>query len=155
MPRKASPLSSNNHRYFTWSYIFICHISWVLLGVSCMIWVFACFALCSKYWILAGHTLLREPKIILCLLYASLKFLEPWICSSTSLISFWARCALLILNKCSHDSRRFIWELVNFWNIFSLASLRLFWEKEILCSCSSLKFVWAHQKQHIKIVAKW
>ena len=44
--------------------------------------------------------------------YASLKLLEPWNCSSASLIYFWARCALLFLKK------------------FSLASLKLFWEKE-------------------------
>ena len=28
----ASPLSSNNHQYFTWNYIFISHILRVLLG---------------------------------------------------------------------------------------------------------------------------
>ena len=59
----ASPLSSNDHRYFTWSYIFIRHISWVLLGASCMIWVFACFAFYFVTSILAGHTYLREPKL--------------------------------------------------------------------------------------------
>ena len=56
MPRKASPLSSNNHRYFTRSYIFIHHILCVLLGASCMIWVFACFVLPFKSLILAVHT---------------------------------------------------------------------------------------------------
>ena len=63
MPRKVSPLSSNNYRYFTWSYIFIRHMICVLLGASCMICVFACFILCFKSSILAGHTYLREPKI--------------------------------------------------------------------------------------------
>ena len=36
----------------------------------------------------------------------------------------------------------------------SLASLKLIWEKEILCSWSSLIFVWACQKQHMKISSK-
>ena len=42
----------------------------------------------------------------------------------------------------------------NFFNKFSLTSLKLFWEKEILCSWSSLIFVWAYQKQHMKISPK-
>ena len=110
--------------------------------------------------VLSLESLLDTPfwesqKLCYACSYASLKFLEPRTCSSTSLISFWARCALLILKKCSHDSLRFIWELVIFLKKFSLASLRLFWEKEILCSCSSLKFVWAYQKQQMKIVPKW
>ena len=58
MPRVASPISSNDHRYFTWNYIFIHHILSVLLGASCIIWVFACFALCFKCWILVEHTFL-------------------------------------------------------------------------------------------------
>ena len=37
---------------------------------------------------------------------------------------------------------------------FSLPSLKLIWEKEILCSWSSLVFVWAYQKQHMKISSK-
>ena len=41
MPRKASPLSSSFIGNFSWSYIFIHHMICVLLGVSCMIWVFA------------------------------------------------------------------------------------------------------------------
>ena len=48
MPRVASRLSSNDHWYFTRSYIFIRHILCVLLGASCMIRVFACFILCFK-----------------------------------------------------------------------------------------------------------
>ena len=141
MPRVASPLSSNDHRYFTRSYIFIRHILCVLLGVSCMIWFFACFILCFKSSIPSGHTYLREPKLchdlleLLSMLH--LNFYELWICSSASLISFWARCALVFLKKCS------------------LASLKLFWEKEIWCSCSSLIFVWVYQKQHMKLVPKW
>ena len=118
MPRVASPLSSNDHRYFTRSYIFIRHILCVLLGASCMIWVFACFILCFKSSILAGHTYLREPKLchdlleLLSMLH--LNFYELWICSSASLISFWAWCALVFLKKCSLASLRFIWELVIF-----------------------------------------
>ena len=112
----ASPLSSNDHRYFTWSYIFICHKICVLLGVSCMIWVFACLFLCFKSSILAGHTYLREPKLchdLLELLYMlHLNFYEQCTSSSASLISFLAWCALVFLKKCSCASLRFIWELV-------------------------------------------
>ena len=37
----------------------------------------------------------------------------------------------------------------------SLASLKLFWEKEEkLCSWSSLIFVWDYEKQHMKISPK-
>ena len=90
MPRVAFPLSSNDHRYFTWSYIFIHHISWVSLGASCIIWVFACFILCFKSSILSGHTYLREPKLchdLLELLYMlHLNFYELWTCSSASLV---------------------------------------------------------------------
>ena len=136
----ASPLSCNDHRYFTRSYIFICHILCVLLGASCMIWVFACFILCFKSSILAGDTYLGEPKLchdlleLLSMLH--LNFYELWICSSTSLIYFWARGALVFLKK------------------FSLSSLKLIWEKEILCSWSSLIFVWAYQKQHMETSPK-
>ena len=53
MPRKASPLSSTSIGNFTWSYIFIHHMICVLLGASCIIWVFI-------FWfttiILAVHT---------------------------------------------------------------------------------------------------
>ena len=115
MPRVASPLSSNDHRYFTRSYIFIRHILSVLLGASCMIWVFAWFAFNFKSWFLAGHNYLRKPKLcheLLELLYMlHLNFLELWTCSGASLISFWAWCALV------------------FFKIFSHASLKLFWEK--------------------------
>ena len=38
---------------------------------------------------------------------------------------------------------------------FSLTSLNLFWEEEnMLCSWSSLIFVWAYEKQHMKISPK-
>ena len=56
----------------------------------------------------------ESQKLCYACSYASLKFLEPWTCSSTSLISFWSLCALLILKKCSYASLRFIWELVIF-----------------------------------------
>ena len=72
----ASPLCSNNYQYFTGDYICIRHMICVLLVASCMICVFACFILCFKSSILAGHTCLREPKLchdLLVALYASLK----------------------------------------------------------------------------------
>ena len=118
MPRVASPLSSNDHRYFTWSYIFIHHISWVLLGASCMIWIFSCFAFCFMSSIVAGHTYLREPKLchdvleLLSVLHLNLLWART--CSSASLIYFCAWCALIFLKKCSHASLIFIWELVIF-----------------------------------------
>ena len=117
-PRVASPLSSNDHRYFTRSYIFIRHMICVLLGASCMIWVFACFILCFKSSILAVHTYLREPNLfhdlleLLSMLHLNLLWART--CSSASLISFWARCALVFLKKCFLASLRFIWELVKF-----------------------------------------
>ena len=61
----------------------------------------------------------ESQKLCYACSYASLKFLEPWICSSTSLISFWARRALLFLKKCSHASLRFIWEWLIFDEILS------------------------------------
>ena len=57
MPRKASPLSSSSIGNFTWSYIFIHHMICVLLGASCMIWVFA-FQFTTI--ILAVHTFWRD-----------------------------------------------------------------------------------------------
>ena len=124
-----------------------------------MIWVFACFILCFKPSILAGHTYLREPKLFHDLLellsVLHLNILWARTCSSASLISFWARCALLFLKKYSLSSLRFVWELVKNLKKFSLASLKLFWEKEnLLCSWSSLIFVWAYEKQHMKISPK-
>ena len=62
---------------------------------------------------------------------------------------FLAQCALVFFKKCSLASLRFIWDLVIFKKV-SLASLKLIWEKEILCSWSSLIFVWAYQKKHMK-----
>ena len=53
MPRKASPLSSTSIGNFTWSYIFIHHMICVLLGASCMIWVFGFY---FTTIILAVHT---------------------------------------------------------------------------------------------------
>ena len=156
----ASPLSSNDHRYFTRGYIFIRHMICLLLGASCMICVFTCFILCFKSSILAGHTYLREPKLchdlleLLSMLH--LNFYELWTCSSSSLISFWAWCALLFLKKCSLASLRFIWELVKFSRNSLLLHLKILRErkKKILCSWSSLIFVWAYQKQHMKISPK-
>ena len=53
MPRKTSPLSSSSIGKFIWSYIFIHHMICVLLGASCMIWVFAFY---FTTIILAAHT---------------------------------------------------------------------------------------------------
>ena len=121
MPPSGIPAFFQQLSVFTQGYIFIRHMICVLLGASCMIWVFACFILCFKSWSLAGHTYLREPKLfhdllkLLCMLHFN--FYEQWTCSSASPISFWAWCALLFLKKCSLASLRFIWELVKFsWN---------------------------------------
>ena len=156
----ASPLSSNDHRNFTWSYIFIRHISWVLLGAFCMIWVFACFAFLLlftyRYW---THLFVRA-KIMLWLfriaLYASHKFYELWNCSTASLISFWARCALLFLNKCSHASLGFIWELVKFWR--NSLSLHLnYFERKKICYARDLHlYLFELMKRNTwKLVPKW
>ena len=158
MPRVASPLSSNDHRYFTRSYIFIRHILCVLLGASCMIWVFACFILCFKSSILAGHTYLREPKLchdlleLLSMLHLNLY--ELWNCSSASLIPFLAWCALVFFEEMLSCYTYICLRVSKILKKFSLAPLKLFWEKEILCSWSSLIFVWAYQKQHMKISSK-
>ena len=103
--------------------IFIRHIICVLLGASCMIWVFACFILCFKSWSIDGHTYLGDPKLFHDLLellsMLHLNFYELWNCSSASLTYFLARCALVFLNKCSHASLIFIWKLVIFLEILS------------------------------------
>jgi hypothetical protein len=46
MPRMASPLLSTIHRYVTWSYIFIHHVIWVLLGASCFLFLLVCHNYC-------------------------------------------------------------------------------------------------------------
>ena len=75
---------------------------------------------CLLFWVMypCWKHLFDRAKIMLWFvrigLYASLKFFELWNCSSASLISFWAWCALVFLNKFSHASLRFIWELVIF-----------------------------------------
>ena len=160
MPRKASPLSSNNYRYFTRSYIFIRHMICVLLGASCMICVFSCFILCFKSSILAGHTYLREPKLF----HDSLDFLSMlnlyllWArtCSSASLISFWAWCALVFLKKCSLNSLRFIWELVKFWRNSILLHLNYF-ERNKICYAHDLHlYLFELMKSNTwKLVPKW
>ena len=106
---------------------FIRHMICVLLGVSCMICVFACFILYFMSWSLAGHTYLWEPKLchdlleLLSMLH--LNFYELWTCSSASPISFWTWCALVFLKKCSLALHRFIWELVKFSRFFLLLHL--------------------------------
>src|SRR5215216_3074650 len=62
--------------------------------------------------ILAEQTYFREPKLchdlleLLSMLHLNL--FERWNCSSASLISFLAWCALVFLKKCSLASLRFI-----------------------------------------------
>ena len=155
----ASPLSSNHNRYFTRSYIFIRHILRVFLGASCMIWVFTCFILCFKSSILAGHTYLREPKLchdlleLLSLLH--LNFYELWTCSSTSLVSFWAWCALVFLNKCSLASLRFIWELVKFSRNSLLLHLNYFERKKNYAHDLHLYLFELMKSNTWKLVPKW
>ena len=50
--------------FYSRLYFYSSHDMCALLGVSCMICVFACFILCLKLSILAGHTYLREPKFM-------------------------------------------------------------------------------------------
>ena len=73
-------------------------VTWYVFCLERLVWcVFGCFILCFKFWSLARHTYLREPKLshdlleLLSMLH--LNFYEKWTCSSASLISFWARCA--------------------------------------------------------------
>ena len=91
-------------------------ITYYVFCLERLVWYesFLVLFLCFKSWFLARHTYLREPKLCYACSYASLKFLEPWNCSSASLISFWARCTFVFLKKCSLASLRFIWELVKF-----------------------------------------
>ena len=155
----ASPLSSNDHQYFTRNYIFIRHILCVLLGASCMIWVFACFILCFKSWILAGHTYLRDPKLCHDLLellsMLRLNFYELWICSSASLISFLARCALVFLKKCSLASLTFIWELVKFSRNPLLLHLNYFEIKKYYAHDLHLYLFELIKSIRWKLVPKW
>ena len=95
-------------------------VTWYVFCLERLVWYESLFVfiLCFKSSILAGHTHLREPKLchdlleLLSMLH--LNVYELWICSSASLISFWAWCALVFLMKCSLASLRFIWELVKF-----------------------------------------
>ena len=154
------PLSSNDHWYFTRSYIFIHHILCVLLGASCMIWVFVCFILYFKSWFLAGRTYLREPKLchdlleLLSMLH--LNFYEQWTCSSASLISFWAWCALVFLKKCSLASLRFIWELVKFSRNSLLLHLNYFERKKKNNALDLYLYLLELMKSNTwKLVPKW
>ena len=154
----ASPLSSNNYRYFTRGYIFIRHMICVLLGASCMIWVFACFLFVSS--ILAWDTYLREPKLcydlleFLSILHLNLSWART--CSSASLISFWARCALLFLKKCSLASLRFIWELIKFWRNSLLLHLNYFERKKICYAHDLHLYLFELMKSNTwKLVPKW
>ena len=73
MPRMASPLSSTIHQYVTWSYIFIHHMIWVLLGASCAIILF-CLLVSLPQSLFAGHTFLERRAFIRDLLEYSLCF---------------------------------------------------------------------------------
>ena len=155
----ASPLSSNNYQYFTRDYIFIRHMICVLLGASCLIWVFACFILCFKSSILAGHTYLRDPKLchdlleLLSILHLNLLWART--CSSASLISFWARCALLFLKKCSLASLRFIWELVKFSRNSLLLHLNYFERNKNYAHDLHLYLFELMKSNTWKLVPKW
>ena len=156
----ASPLSSNNYEYFTRGYIFIRHIICVLLGASCMICVFACFILCLKSSILAEHTYLRELKLyhdlleLLSMLHLNLLWART--CSSASLISFWARCALLFLKKYSLASLTFVWELVKFWRNSLLLHLNYFERKKICYAHDLHLYLFELIKSNTwKLVPKW
>lgn len=59
-------------------------------------------------------------------------FLEPWNCSSASLISFWAWQCCYFEEICYHASLRLFWELVEILKKSSLGSLILSWELQIL-----------------------
>ena len=130
MPRVPSPLSSNDHWYFTWNYIFIRHISWVLLGASCIIWFFDCFAFYFVISILAGHTYLRKPKLcydLLELLFMlHINFLSYGIALVLHLYLFQHSGALIFLKKYSPASLRFIWEFVKFWRNYLMLHLYYF-----------------------------
>ena len=89
MPRKASPLSSTSIGNFTWSYIFIHHMICVLLGASCMIWVFAFLVYHNHpcFTHLLGDTRMNRNLLeySMCFTYI---FWAIQFCSSASLIPF-------------------------------------------------------------------
>ena len=131
---------------FAWSVLYYTRL--------CLFWFLFCVIYpCWTHLFERAKIILWFARIALC---ASLKSFEPWNCSSASLISFWARCSLIFLKKCSHASIRFIWELVNFIRNSLMLHLNYFEGWKFLCSCSSLKFVRAYQKQlqHMKISPK-
>ena len=152
----AFPLSSNNHRYFTWSYIFIRHI--YVFCLERLVWYESLLVL---FCVLSHQSLLDTPfwesqKLCYACSYASLKFLEPWNCSSALLISFLAWCALLFLKKCSHASLRFIWELLKFWRNSQLLHLNYF-ERNKICYAHDLHlYLFELMKSNTwKLVPKW
>ena len=135
MPRKASPLSSSSVTLFGAIFLFT---TWYVFCLECLVWFE------SLIFSLPQSSLLYTPfwrdthesEFIRILYVVHLNLLWARSCSSASLVSFWARCSLVFLKK------------------FSLASLKLIWEKEIWCSWSSLIFSWAFQNQHMKISPK-
>ena len=129
---------------FAWSVL--CYMSLCLF----------CFLACHNY--LCWTHLFERAKMMLWFvripLCASLNFFELWNCSSASLISFWAWRALLFFEEMLSCFTYIYLRVSKIFKKFSLASLKLIWEKEILCSWSSLIFVWACQKQHMKVSPK-
>ena len=118
------------------------------------------FYLCFKSSILAGHTYLREPKLYHVLLalpcVPHLNLLWARTCSSASLISFWALCALVFLNKWSLASLRFIWELVKFSRNSLLLHLNYFERKKICYAHDLHLYLFELMKSNTwKLVPKW
>ena len=145
---------------FTWSYVFIRHISWVLLGALVLYESFACFILCFKSSILAGHTYLREPKLCHDLLE---------LLSMLHLIFLWAIGLALVLHlylfehgvlsffkKCSLASLRFIWELVKISRNSLLLHLNYFERKKKNYAHDHHLYLFELMKSNTwKLVSKW
>ena len=84
-----------------------------------------------------------------------LNLYELWNFSSASLISFWARCALLFLKKCSHASLRFIWDLVFFLINSLLLHLDYFERKKYYAHVLHLNLFELIKSNIWKLVPKW
>ena len=73
MPWKASPLSSTSIGNFTWSYIFIHHMKYVLLGASCMIWFFDFlvyhYHTCCTHLLIETHMIRKLLEYSMCFTY--------------------------------------------------------------------------------------
>ena len=130
--------------------------AWSVLFDICLCLFYFVF----KSSILAGHTYLREPKLyhdlleLLSMLHLNLLWART--CSSASLISFWAWCALVFLKKCSPDSLRFIWELVKFWRNSLLLHLNYFERKKKNYAHDLHLYLFELMKSNTwKLVPKW